>query len=693
VFRGDALGPDTAGQVFVCEPVSHLVTRRRLQANGAGFTSTAVDPEGTEFLASRDRWFRPVFTATGPDGALWVVDMCRGSVEHPDYMPPGMAETVDHRAGEAAGRIWRIRTRGDSARPWTPPQSAAEAAACLADPNGWRRSTCQRLLVEGRFPDAAEALEQMLDRNPGAIPTVHGLWALDGLGQLAAHRLQAAARSPHPAVRETAARLVARAAQEKPGDAAAERLAEEVGGLLVADPDSQVRLAATLAVAGCRGPAASEALGVAATGQGLDAWIARAVLSGAVGRSAGILTGLASAASVTNATPGDERAEALPSDSVVDLVFRLGVTATGSESQRLDGGHGEDAAAAVALLVERVRQRRTNWFDITLLAGLADRCDLKTLAAGPEPQAACRATLTAAGRIAADPSKAPACRRMAILLLGSARRQGDATLAAEARSALETLVTGGGGAEIQAEAIAALARGADAREARAIVEGLSGLEPAVRAAAVAVLLDRHETAAPLLEAIEAGSLPPAVVPLERRGALEAATDSIVQAAAKRIWGSGAAAGLSAAEVDSLLAEVRRGGVPAHGRDLFLKHCGNCHQVAGAGHQVGPDLAEAVERPVERLVVDIVDPNRSVEPRWESTLVITEDGQVIEGILVESNADSVVLLRSGGTRQTVPREAIEVLKSQARSLMPEGFGRQLTAAQFADLIAFLRTRDR
>ena len=88
----------------------------------------------------------------------------------------------------------------------------------------------------------------------------------------------------------------------------------------------------------------------------------------------------------------------------------------------------------------------------------------------------------------------------------------------------------------------------------------------------------------------------------------------------------------------------------------------------------------------------MDPNRSVEPRWESTLVVTADGKVIEGILAESNADSVVLVRPGGERQTVPRGDIDVFRSQARSLMPEGFGRQIPAGDFADLVAFLRSRD-
>jgi putative heme-binding domain-containing protein len=106
-------------------------------------------------------------------------------------------------------------------------------------------------------------------------------------------------------------------------------------------------------------------------------------------------------------------------------------------------------------------------------------------------------------------------------------------------------------------------------------------------------------------------------------------------------------------------------------------------------QVGPDLAEAADRPIERLVSDIVDPNRAVEPRWEATVIVTGEGTPLEGILESSGRDAVVLVRAGGERVTVPREEIETLRAGGRSLMPEGFGRLVPAADFADLVAFLR----
>ncbi|MFM8415553.1 MAG: PVC-type heme-binding CxxCH protein, partial [Planctomycetota bacterium] len=248
IFRGDALGPDAVGDAFICEPVSHLVTRRRLRPAGACFTSDHVGLGDREFLASRSPWFRPVFTATGPDGSLWVVDMCRSTVEHPEYMPPGLADTLDLRAGDRAGRIWRITRKGSAPRGWTPPTTAAEAAALFADPNGWRRSTAQRLLVEGRFKDAAPAVRAALAAALAApassakpLAAVHALWTLQGLGALTADDVRAAAGATQAGVRETAARLAPLVD--------ADGLAAEIAERLVNDADAGVRLAATLAAA------------------------------------------------------------------------------------------------------------------------------------------------------------------------------------------------------------------------------------------------------------------------------------------------------------------------------------------------------------------------------------------------------------------------------------------------------------
>jgi putative membrane-bound dehydrogenase-like protein len=679
IFRGDLLGPAAVGDAFTCEPVGHLVTRRRLLPAGAGFTSRRVEPDGVDFLASEATFFRPVFTATGPDGALWVVDMCRGSVEHPDYMPPGVAATVDHRAGDGAGRIWRIRDPALAPRPWVPPADAAAAVTLLADPNGWRRDTAQRLLVQGHFAGAVAELERLVAVIDEAPATIHALWALEGLGALEPRHVARAAASSHAPVRETAARLAAEAVGWR--DPAIDRgaLVATVAARLVEDPDAHVRLAAILLAAGVDSPATTTALATAAVRGDIDRIGARALVSGAAGRALPLLEGLAAASPSLPATV--ERCW---------LVEALATTVTGTPPQQ------EGLQALLAAPGERAA-----WFDVAALAGLVRRVPLP----GPAERARVAGALDRAAGLAADPSAPLHLRQTAIRALAAAASRpaapagpdadqagkpdaGPDEPSARVRQCLAGLGAGHQPPDVQRTALVALAGCGDTAAIDAVIAALPEREPAVRAAALAAVTDRRDAAARLVAAIDAGRVPAALVPLDRRALLAKSPDETLRAAAQRIWPP-VAPGDTAARIGELSGLAAHGGDLDRGRDVFARHCAACHRSAGLGHSVGPDLAEAADRPLERLVTDIVDPNRSVEPRFEAAVVVTTDGEVVDGVLVESGAEAVVLARAGGERRVVPRSAIDTLSATGRSLMPEGFGRTIPAVEFVDLIEFLR----
>jgi putative membrane-bound dehydrogenase-like protein len=88
IHRDVLLGDEVYGNAFLCEPVHNLVSRQVLEAKGATFTSDRHPDEGdSEFFASTDPWSRPVAVRTGPDGGLWVADMYRFVIEHPEWIP------------------------------------------------------------------------------------------------------------------------------------------------------------------------------------------------------------------------------------------------------------------------------------------------------------------------------------------------------------------------------------------------------------------------------------------------------------------------------------------------------------------------------------------------------------------------------------------------------------------------------
>ena len=145
IDRGSRLAP--AGCAYVCEPLLNIVHRRELVPDGVAFEARRPAGEETrEFLASRDPWFRPVFTVTGPDGALWICDFYRRWVEHPDFVRADLRGGIAWDEGKDRGRIWRVRP---AAAPRRGDGGSAEPDAGLG---------AARLAARQRLDGAAEDL-------------------------------------------------------------------------------------------------------------------------------------------------------------------------------------------------------------------------------------------------------------------------------------------------------------------------------------------------------------------------------------------------------------------------------------------------------------------------------------------------------------------------------------------------------
>src|SRR5258706_4980009 len=107
IYQGTELPEDYHGNSFTCEPAGNLVHRDVLSPDGVTFVAKRAYPTN-EFLASPDNWFRPVNLANGPDGALYVCDMYRKTIEHPEYLPEATRKITDFESGKTMGRIYRI---------------------------------------------------------------------------------------------------------------------------------------------------------------------------------------------------------------------------------------------------------------------------------------------------------------------------------------------------------------------------------------------------------------------------------------------------------------------------------------------------------------------------------------------------------------------------------------------------------
>src|SRR5258706_7875842 len=211
-YRGTALPKEYFGNVFVCEPSGNLIKRNVVQEEG--LLLTAYDPNpGKEFLASFDERFRPVYLASGPDGALYVADMYRGLVQHGKYVTPYLREQTLKRKLDKPinrGRIWRIGPANRKA----PKQkklstaSSGELIMELSNPDGWHRDMAQRLLVEQNDKRIQQALTEVALRGVNYLGRFHALWRLDGFKLITPDLLFTLVTDPNSLGRNNANRLI-----------------------------------------------------------------------------------------------------------------------------------------------------------------------------------------------------------------------------------------------------------------------------------------------------------------------------------------------------------------------------------------------------------------------------------------------------------------------------------------------------
>ncbi|MGV3662562.1 MAG: PVC-type heme-binding CxxCH protein [Prosthecobacter sp.] len=174
---------DVPEVMVICEPANNLVHREVLNYDGAHITSTRhPDDAESEFIASEDNWFRPSLARTGPDGALYVVDMYRLVLEHPEWIPAEIAKGLDLRGGEDRGRIYRIGKTGAPRGRMT----LEDPVTAMASSNGWARDTAQRLLLERGEASAIPALEKLCAESPAPSVRVQAAFTAMQLGGMTA---------------------------------------------------------------------------------------------------------------------------------------------------------------------------------------------------------------------------------------------------------------------------------------------------------------------------------------------------------------------------------------------------------------------------------------------------------------------------------------------------------------------------
>lgn len=276
IYRGDAFPASHYGNAFIPEPSANLM-KRMVVTEKDGVVTGINATENKEFLTSTDERFRPVQATNAPDGAVYVVDMYRGIIQHSSFLTHYLVANIEARKLDRPfdqGRIWRIVPIQDKAVKATKvPATTAERIASLSHANGWVRDTAQRLLVESADVKAGPALTELVQSATAKpLARLHALWTLDGLGLLTPDLLRATMKDQDATLKATAVRLAGR-------DLAPEVLA------MTTETDTLVRAQLAIKLSSFNLPDADAALAkLLAAGAGENLLVREGAMTGLRGR-------------------------------------------------------------------------------------------------------------------------------------------------------------------------------------------------------------------------------------------------------------------------------------------------------------------------------------------------------------------------------------------------------------------------
>ncbi len=662
IYRGDAFPEDFRENAFVADCGGNLIHRKRLFPDGVGLIARRPDDEqNVEFLASRDNWFRPVSMANAPDGTLYIADMYREVIEHPWSLPESIKKYLDLNSGNDRGRVYRIAP--DGFKPRKPPHlstaTTKELVALLEHPNGWHRDTAARLLDERQDKSAVPLLEKLLRNSKSPLARMHALHGLEGLDGLTPPQLLMALSDGSGLVREHAVRLAERLAPLS--GSAGEKLGRKLA-TLSNDPDIGVRYQLAFALGESKDPAKIRTLAEIIHRDSGDRWVRSAVLNSLRNGASAMFERLVAGARFRDSAGGQEFLRQL-----------VGVIGTRNESRE------------VKTVLNHLQNNADSEIAFLLARALGDGLQQAgNSLARADSEHKLKPVFVRAKATANDSRISRQTRVQAIQLLAMSSFD-------EAGEALSSLLGSSESESVQLAAVAALARLNDPGTSEALLKHWPQLAARLRSEVVTVMLTRPMRILALFKAVEEGRVLASDFTAQQLQMLRAHRDPKIRGQAIQLFGAPPAAKRDEV-VKAFLPALQLRGNPANGKKIYLERCATCHRIGTQGHAVGPDLMAVKTAGKETLLVNILDPNREVAPRYLNYTVETKSGESLSGLMASESPSSITLRGPNETETGVLRSQIARLQASGQSLMPEGLELGLTTQDLADLIEYLGVAD-
>jgi putative membrane-bound dehydrogenase-like protein len=675
--------------IFTAEPVSNLVHADVIQEKGATFTGAKLY-ERSEFLRSRDAWFRPVNMYLGPDGALYLLDYHRRIIEHPEWMADEVNQSGALYDGTDRGRIYRISPKGSQKADFSKTidleaASNEELIELLAVENYWWRNHAQRMLVD-RNPDPVPTdLVELARDSSRPLGRLHALWTLHGMGRLRPELVKEAIDDPEPGVRKNALVL----AEFFPE--AMEQWSQKLTAMQ-SDPDPKVRFQ-VLNSLGMLSSEWSFSTRMAILKKDMsDEWVQVATLAAPIGPGENLLSELLSgykpdvagnAAMIEKTARMQAQRDGF--EGVKDLLLPL------LEAHPSESGWEAPAIKGLAAGLRKIPPVGKDWiaFQTAVVRKLPSIgsiplknafLDIVTVTQLPDIPVK-EEVLDHAFQVILNPDAPEEDRLVALRML-------DLFQANEANDELMQLIRPQEPVRLQQQLLRYLSKADEEAYVHFLMERWTGFSPEVRNTAVASLLSSRERIHSLLGGLETGIIMPSHIPWGNTVFLMNQKDPTIRNKARELLVPSASG--RAAVIDRYQAALKAEGTPEKGLRVYEQNCAVCHQMTESkGFHYGPDLSSLRNRRYESILKDILDPNLSIADGYDLWQLLLSSGETVQGIILQETPGAIELAQAGGLQRTISRSEISSMEALPVSGMAQGLENQITLEEMADLLAYIK----
>ena len=703
------------GRAWVGNVVTNRINHDRFVRTGGTFQALELP----DFLVSKDPWFRPVDLKFGPDGALYVADFYNRIIGHYEV-------SLQHPGRDRErGRIWRIVYTGDkAAQPdlktattnWTT-APLADLIKALSNPNMVIRVKATNQLNARGGNEAVAPLSAIIAKPIGdEAAKRHAMWVLHRTGKLSAVQLAALAQDPDPTIRTHSMRILADKPQGydgwrslvlgglKDSDGMVRRSAAEAFGqspkydqlspLLVALADSpaadthQIHVIRMAIRDHLNKPRIMQEIAKKTWAEADYDRLADCALGATVAEASSFVAKYLTSGRPNTPRP-DEFAQYVArfgSDSDLDQLVSWATRSSSTQEQlglAKAMSQGRQSSGKAPLKSQR------DW-TAQLVRGLlnSDKSLIGSQMTAATDLAATMGLADLAGPIAEVGMNRNRAENIRVSALESVARLNPA----KARQLLsETLSDATQLPQMRDQSAAILGRMGQPETDTILVDKIATAPARLQQAIAVALVQRPVGAEALLSAVEVGKASARLLQIRPVEAKLKQTelrqrDSRMAAALKGIpAGDERIAKLITQRREFI--QSNKGDVVA-GESVYTKNCATCHQIGGKGARVGPQLDGVGVRGVERLVEDILDPNRNVDQAFRSTTIATKEGQVLTGLLLRDEGAVLVLADAQGRDVRVPKGEVAEQTVNPLSPMPANWADALTPQDLTNLILYL-----